>query len=149
MTLQTGLTRADIESALTAAGDDTRWNVEVFDQLPSTNDYLRHKPAARADGNVIELCATDWQTAGHGRRGKQWSSQPGNVTFTLRQTLQRPASELLGLSLVTGIAVATVLKHGLGVPAQIKWPNDIMVDERKLGGLLIELMPACGARLWR
>lgn len=119
------------------------WVVDVFDQLPSTNDFLRERALAER-GVVTELCATDWQTAGHGRRGKEWSSQRGNVTFTLRQRLNRPAVDLLGLSLVAGIAVVTVLRERLGVHAELKWPNDVLVDGKKLGGLLIELLPVAG-----
>ena len=94
---------------------------------------------------MTEVCATDWQTAGHGRRGKDWSSQRGNVTFTVRQRIAQPAVELLGMSLVAGIAVVTVLRERLGVQAELKWPNDVLVDGQKLGGLLIELVSVAGS----
>ena len=135
------LSRDALIAELKQAAPGRDWAVDVFDQLPSTNDYLRETKFADR-GHMIELCATDWQTAGHGRRGKQWSSQRGNVTFTSRQRLDRPAFELMGLSLVAGIAVVTVLRQRLGVQATLKWPNDVLVAGQKLGGLLIELLPA-------
>jgi len=136
MTLSREALTAELEKTVPARN----WVVDVFDQLPSTNDFLRERSLAERNA-VIELCATDWQTAGHGRRGKEWSSQRGNVTFTLRQRFYRPATELLGLSLVTGIAVVTVLRERLGIHAELKWPNDVLVNGEKLGGLLIELLP--------
>lgn len=120
------------------------WQVQVFDQLPSTNDYLRHQETNCAT-HTRHLCATDWQTAGHGRRGKGWQSQRGNATFTLRQRLQQPAGTLMGLSLVAGVAVVTVLRTRLGLDVSLKWPNDVLTNQGlKLGGLLIELMPVKG-----
>ncbi len=116
------------------------WQVHVFDQLPSTNDYLK-QPEIAAPANTTLLCATDWQTAGHGRRGKGWQSQRGNITFTLRQRVPLPAAKLLGLSLVTGVAVVSVLRAQLGLDVNLKWPNDVLTGNgQKLGGLLIELM---------
>ncbi len=137
------LSQETLHSEISRASGSTKWLVDVFDQLPSTNDYLREIDAP-ADANCVEVCATDWQTAGHGRRGKSWSSQRGNMTFTLRQTLAQPASGLLGLSLVAGIAVVGVLRQHLGIQAQLKWPNDVLVAGQKLGGLLIELAPKAG-----
>lgn len=147
------LTQQDIASYIKGAqsgsapdsSSERPWVVNVFDQLPSTNDYLREIDLPdRAD--TFELCATDWQTAGHGRRGKEWASMRGNVTFTLRQRVRRPAAELLGLSLVAGIAVAGVVRTRLGIEAAVKWPNDVLVDGQKLGGLLIELQAVPGDR---
>ena len=137
------LSRDNLTAELSQSSPTRHWVVDVFDQLPSTNDFLRERDLAERAG-VIELCATDWQTAGHGRRGKNWSSQRGNVTFTVRQRIKRPAGDLLGLSLVTGIAVSTVLRERLGVQAELKWPNDVLVDGKKLGGLLIELLTVPG-----
>lgn len=138
------LTHDALTAALSKADTQKTWDVTVFDQLPSTNDYLRSQPPV--DPRSIGLCATDWQTAGHGRRGKAWTSQRGNITFTLRQRLNRPAAELMGLSLVAGIGVASVLRHRVKVPADLKWPNDVLVAGQKLGGLLIELLPVAGER---
>ena len=139
------LNRDALSAELERAAPNREWVVDVFDQLPSTNDFVKEaKLVTRAQ--ALQVCATDWQTAGHGRRGKDWASQRGNVTFTMRQRLARPAVELLGMSLVTGIAVIAVLRERLGVQCELKWPNDVLVDGKKLGGLLIELLPVPGSR---
>jgi BirA family biotin operon repressor/biotin-[acetyl-CoA-carboxylase] ligase len=85
------------------------------------------------------LLLADEQTAGRGRRGRRWYSASGTgLTFSLAVTLRRPLRELAALSLVAGVAVARAL-HALGVVrAALKWPNDIVVDGAKLGGILVE-----------
>jgi len=142
--LQAALEKESPKESPTDEAAAADWQVHVFDQLPSTNDFLRHLEG-EAVSRTKQLCATDWQTAGHGRRGKGWQSQRGNVTFTLRQRMHQPAVKLLGLSLVTGIAAVSVLRTRLGMDVNLKWPNDVLTAEgQKLGGLLIELLPVVG-----
>jgi BirA family biotin operon repressor/biotin-[acetyl-CoA-carboxylase] ligase len=85
------------------------------------------------------LLLADEQTAGRGRRGRRWHSRPGcGLTFSLALALRRPLRELAALPLVAGVAVARALRL-LGVAkAALKWPNDIVVDGAKLGGILVE-----------
>src|SRR5213078_2065871 len=85
------------------------------------------------------LLVADEQTAGRGRRGQRWHSMPGSgLTFSLAVALRRPARELAALSLVAGVAVARALR-ALGVrQAALKWPNDLVVEAAKLGGILVE-----------
>jgi BirA family biotin operon repressor/biotin-[acetyl-CoA-carboxylase] ligase len=101
----------------------------------STNSVLL------AEKNLAQpvLLLADEQTAGRGRRGRRWHSTPGDgLTFSLAVVLRRPLRELAALSLVAGVAVARAL-HALGVTrAALKWPNDIVVDGAKLGGILVE-----------
>lgn len=123
-------------------------HVDVFDSLPSTSEYLseiaQQKMAAASADDLLagapQLCATDWQTSGHGRRGKTWVTERGNVTFSLLLPMQRPPAQLLGLSLVTGICVAQSLTELGQVPVKLKWPNDVLVHDQKLAGLLTELI---------
>lgn len=138
------LSALTIVDVLTRAG----WpgvSVDTFEELPSTSVWLAEllreadKQNHAAGLSLPVLCATAWQTQGIGRRGKTWQSAPGNITFSLLQELALPPSALMGLSLVTGIAVADVLAPLLPQPVQIKWPNDVLVDGAKLCGLLIEL----------
>jgi len=82
------------------------------------------------------------QTAGRGRRGRRWRSAPGaGLTFSLARRIRRPARELAALSLVAGVAAARALRT-LGVPAELKWPNDLLAAGAKLGGILVETRPA-------
>ncbi len=114
--------------------------VEVFDSLPSTSTYLSE--IVRRGSNSVgipRLCIADLQTQGNGRRGKAWQSARGNITFSLLTHTASRAEHLLGLSLVSGIAVAEALEMEAGVRVQLKWPNDVIFEQAKLCGLLTEL----------
>jgi BirA family biotin operon repressor/biotin-[acetyl-CoA-carboxylase] ligase len=84
-------------------------------------------------------CAvTELQSAGRGRLGRRWEAPAGAavlVSVLLRPPPERPLPQL---SLVAGLAAARAVESALGRPAQIKWPNDVLVDTRKVGGVLAE-----------
>ena len=108
--------------------------VRVLGRCTSTNSVLLKAPCT-----CPVLLAAEEQTAGRGRRGRRWHSAPGaGLTFSLSRSLQRPVREVAGLSLVAGVAVARALR-ALGVAqAALKWPNDLVVNGAKLGGILVE-----------
>ncbi|TBW47512.1 biotin--[acetyl-CoA-carboxylase] ligase [Marinobacter halodurans] len=112
--------------------------LDVFDVIDSTNAYLMQQPD-HAD-RAVRVCVADRQEQGRGRRGRAWSSPAGeNVYLSLGLRLRGGFAALEGLSLVVGVAVVRALdKLGLG-QARLKWPNDVLVDARKLAGILIEL----------
>src|SRR5689334_19330404 len=115
-------------------------DVRVLARCASTNSALL---AERIGAPV--LLAAEEQTAGRGRRGRRWLSAPGrDLTFSLARRLGRPARELAALSLVAGVAVTQALRS-LGVShAAIKWPNDVLAGEAKLGGILVETRLGAG-----
>jgi len=115
--------------------------VRVAQRCGSTNDLLLDD---RSSGPV--LLAAEEQTAGRGRRGRRWHSAPGaGLTFSLALRVKRPARELAGLSLAAGVALCKALR-ALGVArAALKWPNDLVVDGAKLGGILVETRGAGAA----
>lgn len=131
--------------------------VEVFDSLPSTSEYLSAKALQLNKQSTLnsplmhtqQLCVADWQTNGNGRRGKSWVTARGNVTFSLLLSIAKPPADLMGLSLVTGICVAESLSELADLAVQLKWPNDVLVDDGKLCGLLTELVssPAGGTQI--
>ena len=89
-----------------------------------------------ADEGAVAVC--DEQTDGRGRLGRRWSTPGGTailMSVLLRAPSERTAPEL---SLVGGIAVALTCERALGLSAQIKWPNDVMVNRRKVAGVLAE-----------
>jgi BirA family biotin operon repressor/biotin-[acetyl-CoA-carboxylase] ligase len=89
-----------------------------------------------AEGLVI---VADEQTQGRGRRVRAWSSPPGAGLYL--SFMLRPASTPAVLSLITlaaGVAVRTAIEDASGFVPELKWPNDVMVDRRKLGGILAE-----------
>lgn len=127
-----------IRKALKAPAADCLTIITV-DVVDSTNTRLMECTGLReGHGHGLTLVA-ELQTAGKGRLGRCWTAALGRgLTFSLLWHFDRVASELAGLSLAVGVALARVLR-GLGVPTQLKWPNDLLLLERKLAGVLIEV----------
>jgi BirA family biotin operon repressor/biotin-[acetyl-CoA-carboxylase] ligase len=114
-----------------------RWTVERFASVDSTNRWLLD--AAR-DGAAAGLVAVaDHQDAGRGRRGRTWESAPGDSLLV--SVLVRPHAAVDRVHVVTiaaALALADALARDVGLVADLKWPNDLLVGERKLAGLLAE-----------
>ena len=127
----------DKNLVLAAIGEQREWfNVQLLDEVASTNTYLMQQKGA----THATCVAAHVQTKGKGRRGRTWVSQLGaSLTFSLLWRFQCGAAALSGLSLAVGVALMRAF-NGLGVnDAQLKWPNDVLVDGKKLAGILIEL----------
>jgi len=115
-----------------------RFDVDALAEASSSSDLLLERAAHGAgSGSVLVV---DRQTAGRGRRGRQWQSSPeGSLTFSLLWRFDGGVERLAGLSLAVGVALARALSS-LGVAnARLKWPNDVLLDGRKLAGVLVEL----------
>ena len=122
------------------AGDDhsISWDARVVGATASTNsDLLREAREGRLFDRPVILAAES-QTAGRGRLGREWQSKPGaSLTVSYAVRVRRRLAELEGISLVCGLALRDALGlHGLQV--DLKWPNDVLVDGRKLAGILVE-----------
>jgi BirA family transcriptional regulator, biotin operon repressor / biotin---[acetyl-CoA-carboxylase] ligase len=120
---------------------DTAWSVG------STNTILMERPHPPAGWG--EAMLAEYQTSGRGRRGRSWLAPPGGaICLSLSWTFREMLRDLGALGLVIGVcAVRTLGKLGI-TNVRLKWPNDLLVDARKLGGVLIELRaesggPAC------
>lgn len=107
---------------------------EVWESIGSTNDRAR---ILAEDGTPRGgLVVAREQTAGRGRRGARWASGPGNgvwMSLVLSSTDATPQ-----LPMVIGVACAEVLEEHSGVSVQVKWPNDLVIEGRKVGGILVE-----------
>lgn len=128
-----------IRSFMAASGDEPKGTkITVLDSVDSTNEVAL-KNASKGAPN-LSVWLAEHQTAGRGRRGKAWySPMLGNIYCSLLWRLSGGAPALEGLSLVIGIALAEGLS-ALGLRnIQLKWPNDLWVNEKKLGGVLIEI----------
>jgi BirA family biotin operon repressor/biotin-[acetyl-CoA-carboxylase] ligase len=111
------------------------FTVEVLPEVDSTNSELMRR--ARAGQLDPVLLVAERQSAGRGRQGRPWHGQPGAaLTFSLGLLLA--PRDWSGLSLAVGVALAQALHAGI----QLKWPNDLWVADRKLGGILIETATA-------
>lgn len=107
-----------------------------LDTCASTNDELLKRAEAGAPEGSLVVAET--QTAGRGRLGRTWLSEPGQgLLFSLLARPQFPPEIAATLPLVAGLAVATALRD-LGFDAGVKWPNDVLIGERKVCGILCE-----------
>ena len=110
----------------------------VVDRCTSTNTLLREEQSAGP-----ALLAAELQTAGRGRHGRRWRSARGaGATFSIRRLMRCEQRRLVGLSVAVGISSARALRRLGARGVALKWPNDLMVNKRKLGGILIETRPA-------
>ena len=112
--------------------------LQLLETVDSTNaEVLRRIAAGTAPGLV---CSAEQQTAGRGRRGRQWVSPfARNIYLSFSWEYHQGAAALEGLSLAVGVAVVRAL-CGLGVSGlQLKWPNDLLAQSGKLGGVLLEM----------
>ena len=111
--------------------------LEAFPEIGSTNSYLMQQ-AAPAPGQV-HVVVTDNQTQGRGRHGRTWQSPPGSgLCLSLAYTFEQQPAILSALTLALGLGVIDALES-LGVNGvQLKWPNDLVAADGKLGGILTE-----------
>ncbi|MDE2083369.1 MAG: biotin--[acetyl-CoA-carboxylase] ligase [Xanthomonadaceae bacterium] len=112
-------------------------NIAVHWQIDSTNSELLR---AAADGAAdLSICLAEMQSAGRGRRGRTWLSPLGaNVYFSVLKRFERGMGTLSGLSLAVGVALCEALEDCSAAGIGLKWPNDVVVDGRKLAGILVE-----------
>lgn len=108
-----------------------------LDSVDSTNRYARD--LLRTDPEEGTLVTAAAQTAGRGRLDRQWMSEAGeNVLASIILRPPRPMEEWGGLPLLAGLAVTRTVHRVAGVDAHVKWPNDVLVQGRKLCGILVE-----------
>ncbi len=115
---------------------DVRW----FDEVGSTNTELM--AAARTGASEGVVMVADHQRAGRGRLGRTWSAAPGTsllVSVLLRPSL--PAGEVPLVNTAAGLAAADAVHAAAGIRPGLKWPNDLVIDDRKLAGMLTEASP--------
>lgn len=114
----------------------------VIPVIDSTNQYLIQRISELKSGDV---CIAEYQSAGRGRRGRQWISPFGrNLYLSMYWKLDQGPAAAIGLSLVVGVIMAEVLqKLGAG-GVKVKWPNDLYLNDKKLSGILVELTGKTG-----
>ena len=133
------LTRDNIQSTLS-----TTWlgrRIELFDSLPSTNREAVQ--LAQADVEHGTVVAADCQTAGRGRLSRTWFSPPGvnlycSVILRTAQPPERLTQWLSWLPLISALAAAEAIEQVSSIHVSVKWPNDLLISERKIGGILCE-----------
>lgn len=112
------------------------WHAYYFAQLPSTQQFLLNHPPT-----ISPIVCRAWaQTAGVGQRNAVWHSPEGQLYFSIRYPFSLPSALQLGLAQITALTIAEFLAAN-HCPIKLKWPNDLFIENRKCGGILIDLIP--------
>lgn len=113
-------------------------HIEYFETIDSTNDYLIHTPK----DHKIKICMAEHMSHGKGRLQRSWYSPFGpNISMSLLYPFTKDISELAGLSLLVGLSLCKTINdlYNPKTPVNVKWPNDIIWQNKKLAGNLIEV----------
>lgn len=112
--------------------------LDIHFDIDSTNRYLMHKAMQDAPSGCA--CLAEMQSAGRGRRGRSWVSPfAGNIYLSLLWRFNSAPASLGSMGLVVGLAVVSALEETGVQGAGLKWPNDVLVDGKKLAGVLLEM----------
>ena len=119
---------------------------DAFDEIGSTNSYLMQQ--ARPEPGGVRVALTDNQTAGRGRHGRTWVAPRGSgICLSMSYTFGRAPENLPALTLAIGMGVIdALLRHGIG-GIGLKWPNDLIAADGKLGGILTEAQAGSGGAM--
>lgn len=111
--------------------------LEAFEEIKSTNSYLMAQEAPSP--GLVRIALTDNQVAGRGRHGRAWQSPPGSgIALSIGYTFAEQPADLAALTLAAGLGVVDAL-GSIGIEGvQLKWPNDLIANNGKLGGILTE-----------
>ena len=143
--MQNNITLLNLESLIKYLYPESKhFFLQIFDSTDSTNSFLINllKNKQISDNtDLIYVVATELQTKGRGRNGRVWCSGFGeSLTFSLSWSFKEySAFQLSSLSLVIGVAIIRVLKYFSIEGVSLKWPNDVLVNNFKIAGVLIEL----------
>lgn len=115
--------------------------LHLFESIDSTNQFLNDIPPRLHDDKTIDVCCAEMQTQGRGRFGRHWHSPFGeNIYCSSRWYINEDISRLSGLGLIVSMAViATLNLFHIDEDISIKWPNDLLWQDKKLCGNLIEM----------
>lgn len=132
---QSQITQSTVQQALRERLPVDSFQLTVLESVDSTNSWLQSQSAI----NKANICIANHQTAGRGRFGKQWDSEPNeSICFSLRIPTTKSVDQLMGFSLIIALAVKAVIAPKISSDVQLKWPNDILANGKKLCGILIE-----------
>ncbi|HEY5624399.1 MAG TPA: biotin--[acetyl-CoA-carboxylase] ligase [Gammaproteobacteria bacterium] len=129
-----------IRSSLAAPVIEAVTLLRVYAEIGSTNQQLLDANAP-APGELV-VCLAERQTAGRGRRGRAWYARPGgSLCLSVGWSFAQKPDDLAALTLASGVVIRRALERTTGLDVELKWPNDLVLRERKLGGILVELRP--------
>ncbi len=111
--------------------------IRHFHEVSSTNDVAKELAANGSEEGTVVVAET--QTRGRGRIGRRWVSPEGGIWFSIVLRPDVTPTDALKLTLTAAVAVARAIRETLELKAEIKWPNDILIGERKVCGILTEM----------
>ena len=114
-----------------------RGNIHYFDTIDSTNTHIRKLAAAGAPHGTVVIAAS--QTGGRGRLGRSFHSPVGGVYMSVLLRFDLPPQQLMHLTCATAVAMCDAVEEAACIRPGIKWTNDLVVNGKKLGGILTEL----------
>lgn len=127
-----------IESALSTRYRQRLESLTRSVELESTNRHLLSLDPP--DSGLTRVAIAEYQSAGRGRRGRRWSMPPGSgIALSAAYTFDRAPADIAALSLAVGVAARRAVFAATGLRIGLKWPNDLIVDGGKIGGILVEL----------
>jgi BirA family transcriptional regulator, biotin operon repressor / biotin---[acetyl-CoA-carboxylase] ligase len=109
----------------------------AYDEIDSTNEEAKRRAEMGARGPIWITASR--QTAGRGRRGRSWTSEPGNLFATLLLAPERNAADAARLSFAAALSVHALARSACpGADVKLKWPNDVLIGGAKCSGILLE-----------
>ncbi len=131
------LDKALIIDALDPAVERLVARLDVHEEIDSTNRALLD--AALRVAGKLDVVLAEYQSAGRGRRGRRWVAPfGGGLCFSTGWLFEEMPRDLAALALAAGVAIRRVLVEATGLAIQLKWPNDLVWEDKKLGGILVE-----------
>lgn len=127
----------DLRKFLHAQGEDEFYDLHYYKSVDSTNECVKREVKKGAKEGL--LIVGEEQTAGKGRQGRVWKSPGGeSAYFSFLLKPEFPAEHVAALTLVMGLSVAQAVREVVTLPTEIKWPNDVVVNHKKICGILSE-----------
>jgi BirA family biotin operon repressor/biotin-[acetyl-CoA-carboxylase] ligase len=129
---------------------DTHYDIVRLATVPSTQDEARNKAA---DSGVPTLVVASQQTAGRGRQSRSWTQPDRGMFASLAFESRWAAPDSTLLPLIAAVAMRRVIQSRYDVAVDLKWPNDLMIERNKVGGILVEasdnsVVVGCGTNMW-
>ena len=128
-----------INEHLSAEATEALGQIVILGTIDSTNAFVKRLSKEHKEAGIVALA--ERQTAGRGRHGRRWlGSFAGSVNLSIIWEFESGTTSLEGLSLAVGVVVRRALNHMGVVGVQLKWPNDLFLSRKKLGGILLEVL---------
>ncbi|MBD3206459.1 biotin--[acetyl-CoA-carboxylase] ligase [Candidatus Bathyarchaeota archaeon] len=116
--------------------DELIWKISHLDELSSTNDIAKELASDGCDEGTVVIAGI--QTSGRGRLSRRWISPKGGLWFSIILRPQMLPEESNLLNVLASVSICKVIRNKFNLNTVIKWPNDILIEEKKVCGILIE-----------